>query len=215
MLISFYDIVGETVDLLGVEIDITNSPKIISTAYASHLGGMNVDRAFERLMKDIFGSRVFQKFTDYNRDEFMDLMQEFKTLKRSLLIDSEENILVTVPSSLIKIYHAKTAKQMDENKILRHLGMTVTQNKLHCKASVLKELFKETCEDITKHVNLLLEKDKLTNVTAIIMVGGFSESAILQETLRESFPYLHVRVLKDASLCVLKGAVMHGHRQSC
>ena len=206
-------IVGETVDIVAIEVDRANSPKKISMAYARHLGGMKVTTGFERLLKDIFGAGAFKKFAENHLGHFIELMQEFEKLKRSLQVDSEESVTVTIPTPLIEIYQTKTAKKLEDNKVLKHLGMTASENKLVFTAVVINELFKEQCEDIVKQVSRFLEKDKLTNVSAVVMVGGFSESVILQQTIKQSFPYLKIIVAKDSSLCVLKGAVMHGQIQ--
>ncbi|KAH3788771.1 hypothetical protein DPMN_166919 [Dreissena polymorpha] len=43
------------------------------------------------------------------------------------------------------------------------------------------------------------------------MVGGYSESPLLAETMREKFPRLTIIVPTDAGLAVLKGAIIFGH----
>ena len=204
---------GGTTDLLAIEIDGNNSPRTISSAYVSNLGGLNIDVAFEKLFKDILGVNVFNRFFENSHDDYMELMNNFETVKRSIKAEFKDDIIFTVPLSLVDIYHKRTAKRLDSNRVIKHLNMCFSENKLHCSVSLFKELFKDTCDEIVKHIGQLLEKDKVTCVTAVILTGGFSECAILQESLRQSFPYLHVLVLKDASLSVLKGAIMYGHMQ--
>jgi hypothetical protein len=43
------------------------------------------------------------------------------------------------------------------------------------------------------------------------MVGGFSESTILQEHIKKGFPDKNLFIPKEAGLAVLKGAVIFGH----
>jgi molecular chaperone DnaK (HSP70) len=42
------------------------------------------------------------------------------------------------------------------------------------------------------------------------MVGGFSESQMLQEHVKSTFPHKTVIIPEDAGLAVLKGAVQFG-----
>ncbi|KAH3833631.1 hypothetical protein DPMN_106943 [Dreissena polymorpha] len=43
------------------------------------------------------------------------------------------------------------------------------------------------------------------------MVGGYSESMLLQDTIKQQFPHLKILVPPEAGLAVLKGAVIYGH----
>lgn len=45
----------------------------------------------------------------------------------------------------------------------------------------------------------------------LLLVGGFSESAILQHAIRTEFPDKRIIIPEDAGLSVLKGAVLFGH----
>ncbi|KAH3738210.1 hypothetical protein DPMN_044838 [Dreissena polymorpha] len=44
------------------------------------------------------------------------------------------------------------------------------------------------------------------------MVGGYSESTLLQDVIQKEFKKLKIIVPSDSGLAVLKGAVMFGHR---
>ncbi|ELU03486.1 hypothetical protein CAPTEDRAFT_192650 [Capitella teleta] len=58
----------------------------------------------------------------------------------------------------------------------------------------------------------LMRSPKLKNVSVILMVGGFSESPILQVAVKEAFGRkVKVLIPDDASMCVLYGAVAFGH----
>lgn len=49
------------------------------------------------------------------------------------------------------------------------------------------------------------------NISMIILVGGFANCTILQQTVRQSFSSTRVIVPVDAGLSVLLGAVLFGH----
>lgn len=56
----------------------------------------------------------------------------------------------------------------------------------------------------------MFQSPKLIDVKKILMVGGFSESCIFQEALRDAFPNCQVVVPEEAGLAVLRGAVLLG-----
>ena len=90
--------------------------------------------------------------------------------------------------------------------------ITWTGDKMRMNPNIIKDLFKGPADKIVKHVNDLFQHPKVKNVSAIIMVGGFSECAIIQEAVKNNFSS-RVRVIipEDAGLAVVKGAVLFGH----
>jgi molecular chaperone DnaK (HSP70) len=84
-------------------------------------------------------------------------------------------------------------------------------DKLRVDAAVVKGFFEPSIESIVKHVKGLLQNSSNKGVEAIVMVGGFSESPMLQETVRSRFPDMRIIVPDEAGLAVLKGAVIYGH----
>lgn len=83
--------------------------------------------------------------------------------------------------------------------------------KLKLKESLIKMWFSDVCNSIVTHVRNLVDTH---NIEIILMVGGFSESLFLQETMKEAFPNKSIVVPNEASLAVLKGAVLFGHNPS-
>lgn len=84
-------------------------------------------------------------------------------------------------------------------------------DKLRVDANVAKSFFEPSVNSIVSHLRSLLQESVNKGVEAILMVGGFSESPMLQDTVRSSFPKLRIIVPDEAGLAVLKGAVIFGH----
>ncbi|KAH3788757.1 hypothetical protein DPMN_166905 [Dreissena polymorpha] len=74
--------------------------------------------------------------------------------------------------------------------------------------SIFRSFFKESVNAIVNHLQSLLKEGKPSKAEAILMVGGYSDSPLLAETVREKFPRLKIIVPTDAGLAVLKGAVI-------
>ena len=183
--------------------------KEIASASGGNWGGTKVDAAFEEFIQDLVGKDVYHELSTWHRDDFLELFRTFEIKKRSVTAESDSDVIFSLPLSLTDIYMDINNQSLGD--CIKREDVTMTKNKLRCKASTFKALFRETCDNIAKHVTKLLDEDNCSGVSAIMMVGGFSESAMLQDTIKQCFPHLKVFVPRDASLCVLKGAVMYGH----
>ena len=76
------------------------------------------------------------------------------------------------------------------------------------------DIFNDILIHITEHIELLLNA---TNVSTLLLVGGFSESPLVQAAMKEKFQISdrHVIVPFDPGLTVVKGAVLFGHNPKC
>lgn len=202
-------ITGGTVDITVHEVIGETGLKEIASASGGNWGGTKVDATFEEFMKGLVGEEVYRKFSVTHRDDFLELLRTFEIKKRSVTADTESDVIFSLPLSLTEIHQDITGRSLNES--ISREDISLTTNKLRCKSSTFKELFQETCDNIVKHVAKLLDGDNTRGVTVLMMVGGFSECAILQDAMKRSFPHLKLFVPRDASLCVLKGAVMYGH----
>ena len=207
--VSLISDLGGTVDITVHEVVGENGLKEVASASGGNWGGCNVDAAFENFVQDLVGKDVYAEFTTKHRDDYFELFRAFEIKKRSVTIDMETDVILTLPLSLFEIYLDKTSQNLSEH--ITTEGVSISKNKLRCKASTFKDFFQNTCDNIAKHVGKLLDDDIVSEASVVMMVGGFSESAILQDIIKNWFPDLKVIVPRDASLCVLKGAVMYGH----
>jgi molecular chaperone DnaK (HSP70) len=90
----------------------------------------------------------------------------------------------------------------------------VLRDKLKIDGGVFNEIFEPTVRKIISHVENLLTTPSVDNCAAILMVGGFSESSMLQKNIKSTFKHLKVIVPNGAGLAVLNGAVIFGHKPS-
>ena len=89
--------------------------------------------------------------------------------------------------------------------------ITWVSDKLRMDAETAKSLFKDACDSIALHLHDLFQRREVQDVPCILMVGGFSESPMLQESIKDCMPGKRVIVPADPGLAVLKGAVIFGH----
>ena len=89
--------------------------------------------------------------------------------------------------------------------------ITFTGDKLRVQSEQVKKLFGETCQRIVSHLGEIFAESAVRNTDTILMVGGFSESKMLQDAIKQAFPGKKIIIPEEAGLAVLKGAVIFGH----
>ncbi|XP_060585137.1 heat shock 70 kDa protein 12A-like [Ruditapes philippinarum] len=87
----------------------------------------------------------------------------------------------------------------------------IVRDKLKLSKVVFFYMFGQTLQRTVDHVKFLFRETTIREVDIILMVGGFSESQLLQQALKEAFPNKEIVVPFNPSSCVLRGALMYGH----
>ncbi|XP_060566321.1 heat shock 70 kDa protein 12A-like [Ruditapes philippinarum] len=210
------DVGGGTVDVTAHQIMPDGILKEIKQATGGDWGGTKVDQAFENFLSEITGEGVMDSFKNKAMEDYLDLMRCFEVKKREIKATSERQVSLKIPVALI-----------DQTK--EHTGITVREkiqktkykdqldlagDKIRLDADIMKGFFTESLENIVNHLEDLFRLPQLKECQAILMVGGYSESSILQERIRACFREKNVIIPADAGLAVLKGAVIFGHNPS-
>ncbi|WAQ93768.1 HS12A-like protein [Mya arenaria] len=147
---------------------------------------------------------VIDSFKKSDMYDFNEIMKIFEVKKRSITHESESNIVMRLPQSLSTAAQQETGKSIAELAALSKFGKEIP-------ASVVRTLFQKSVSTTTDHVAELLEADANKGIQAIVMVGGFSESPLLQHAIQSRFSSLKVIIPDEAGLSILKGAVIFGH----
>ena len=87
--------------------------------------------------------------------------------------------------------------------------VSLIRDKLKLSPSLMESFFKDSLENIIDHVQNILKS--VENVNMILLVGGYGESPLVQETFRNEFTNLEIIIPQDCNLAVMKGAVLFGH----
>lgn len=179
-------------------------------------GGTTVDEKFIKFLTGMFGGDVMKLFFKHHMEDLMDLYREFEIRKRRVKVDMSETptLAIKIPVSLFELYQKMTGKSLrdvikDDPKYKGRV--TCLADKMKIDAETLKSFFKEAMENLVDHIREILAEMPVRGTNTFILVGGFSESEFVQETIRAKFPNVKTLVPFDAGLAVLKGAVIFGH----
>ena len=182
----------------------------IIPATGGPIGGTTVDKAFEIFLETIGGDGILRTFSTQYMEDFLFLFTEFEAKKRD---GGDKKVGITVPlafETLVKKSCKKNIATILKNSEYKD-NVTYKNKKLFVQPSVFQSFFLEAKEGVIKCIEEILKEESCVDLTDIVMVGGFSESTLIQKSLREKFPSHRFIIPDDPGLAVLKGAVYFGH----
>ncbi|XP_060559749.1 heat shock 70 kDa protein 12A-like [Ruditapes philippinarum] len=149
-------------------------------------------------------------------EDYLDLMRCFEVKKREIKASSDRQVTIKIPAALIDQTKELTGKTVREKiQYTKYKDQVeLTGDKIRLDPDIMKGFFTESLESIVDHLKDLFRLPQLQECQTILMVGGYSESSILQERIRTCFQKKNVIIPADAGLAVLKGAVIFGHNPS-
>ncbi|XP_076085748.1 heat shock 70 kDa protein 12B-like isoform X1 [Mytilus galloprovincialis] len=197
---------GGTVDITGYTIEEGNKLIELFPPTGGPWGGTEVDKQFQDLIVEIFGKEVWHMFEKSCMHDSLELMRRFEGRKKVFGENDEDKVRIQCPGELFEQYKSKTGLDFQSE-----LGVKKVRDKLVFPTQIMKDLFQKPLNAIIDSVRKLLTKPETKGLKTILMVGGFSESALLYEGIRSIFPTLNVFRPHEAVLSVVKGAVIFGH----
>jgi len=109
------------------------------------------------------------------------------------------------------LYEEKHGKKFEKAGDKFQGAVKVVTGKLRIDCEFMRGWFKDSCDNTVLHVRKLFQEPQCAGCKTILLVGGFSESPMIQNALRTGFPDKRLIVPEEAGLAVLKGAVLYGH----
>ncbi|XP_069102440.1 heat shock 70 kDa protein 12B-like isoform X2 [Argopecten irradians] len=207
---------GGTIDITVHEVASGGSLKEIYEANGGDWGGTKVDESFENLLKTIVGEPAFSHFKANDVPSVIDLQRNFEVKKRTFTgKDTGNKTTITVPCSLLESFkECNPDKHIKDAIQERFLPEDVAWNRDKIRLSLTKahSMFEPSLKHISEHVSEILHIAEVQKCEAILLVGGYSECPLLQDSIRSVVGNRRLIIPNGAGLAVLKGAVINGHR---
>lgn len=157
-------------------------------------------------------SGTVAKLKQQHMEDYLDIMEEFEVKKRSLAATNKVNL--RIPQTFQRIFkeenYVTLASQQKESNLMNKIKFL--NDKLRIDSEVIKTLFENPIKDILSHVQMLLSTSECASCKTIVMVGGFSDSPVLQDSIKKRFPCMNYIIPREAELAVVQGAVIFGNR---
>ena len=184
-------------------------------------GGTCVDDEFEKLLEPVFGRQLQQPFFEQLKIKYPAAWLNFRRQldERKTVLDKKEDddaVWFDITMQFSRACTHITGK--DAFCLLTDScvdGITLsTTDQMQVRADLIKALYHSSVDAICKCLNEDLDEPPLSKVSALYMVGSFSKSNFLLQSVRQkinsSVPPEHIINPPDSSVAIVKGAVMYG-----
>lgn len=178
---------------------------------AGPFGGESVDRAFEDLLESIIGSELLYTFKKSYFEDLTECFDEFQAKKHSY---DGGKMTIIIPIAFKGLFKRKYGIELSHalEKSQYKGEISFKNSKLNLESGfVFKMFYKEAIAGITNLIQDVLAEQVCADLKHIIMVGGFSESKIIQRALQETFQSCIFHIPDRPVMAVSKGAVFFGH----
>jgi len=211
------DLGGGTADICAHEILHDGNLRELFRATGGHAGGSTVNEEFLQLLKTLLGSETLEIFArDFPR-AYQELQNSIEDMKCTFT-NASEAITLNLDPDLISIAEKRNHDSFEVIISGASFGNAVSywrqSNLLKVDKSVVKKTFQPSVETITQCLKKVLTGCAHDNITKLLLVGGYSNSKYLRDSIQSSLPNIQIITVEDGRLAVVKGAVMMAAKQS-
>ncbi|XP_061180515.1 heat shock 70 kDa protein 12A-like [Saccostrea echinata] len=204
---------GGTVDITVQQVDEDQKLVELYKASGGPYGSVGIDLEFENVLGRIFGKNFMENYRQKCPAGWVDLMIAFESRKRSASPHKLSPLNVALPFSFID--YCKKHKLISMEHIIKKYGDKDIQwsrlGMLRLTPEAMRRLFLPTINKIKQAVGDVLNARGTRDLKYMFLVGGFAESAILQDGIRKEFgSLLKVIIPQGVGLTILKGSVLFG-----
>ncbi|XP_045179839.2 heat shock 70 kDa protein 12B-like [Mercenaria mercenaria] len=207
---------GGTVDITVHEVGDEGQLKEKHKASGGNWGGTRVDQEYHTFLQKIFGKAVLKKMEHCHMEDCLQMKCEFEVKKRLTEPDLGQKVTVRIPASFQELLQKEsglTLKQSIERSCYKK-NIVVAGDKMRIDFELFRGFFDISVKETTKHVSTILKHPDVSDCKTILMVGGFSDSIILQDEMSKAFPDINIVIPGEPELSIIKGAVIFGHDPS-
>ena len=168
-----------------------------------------MDELFIEYLEHLFTKKSVDKVKNEHKEYWLDILKDFENAKTTMGFQNQETTFsILYTKGLWNENHFNGIKE----DIRR--GAYIKGKRLRMTFDIIKNMIKKVSKQIKSHGESLLELDELKDIDAIMMVGGFSNSKILIDKIKQIVKStVPVVVPEEAELSVVKGAVFFGWNQ--
>ncbi|XP_060584105.1 heat shock 70 kDa protein 12B-like [Ruditapes philippinarum] len=176
---------GGTIDITVHEVQESNTLREVRAANGGAWGGTLVNKAFEEFLREIVGDLVIESFKMKDTEDWLYMSLQFEAKKRQIEIKSPRYITFRLPLSLIELCERLNGMHIRDAVAASKYAeiVDIVRDKLKLSKVVFFYMFGQTLQRTVDHVKFLFRETTIREVDIILMVGGFSESQLLQGKL--------------------------------
>ncbi|XP_052083880.1 heat shock 70 kDa protein 12A-like [Mytilus californianus] len=208
------DLGGGTVDITVHEKNANGTLKEVVKASGNGCGGTFIDDEFIQLFVRIFGRPIMNSLKSEFPDSYLYLLRSIENVKRVYETSQTRKVNITIPRStlddLCQSYLGENITTVINSSSLSS-NIEIIRDKIRIEPVFVESLFKATCDNVVSLLQSVLQQSAVPNVTKILLVGGFADCKVIQNTMKSAFLNENIILQEDTSTIVLKGAVLFGY----
>ena len=175
-----------------------------------------MNKNFESLLERIFGISAVENYRMKHPADWHRLMNDFEMKKRGRRAIDRKDTRISLPLSF-----RNSVSGFDDSDLsarlsgyYRSLGVEIYNDEFLCLGpSAMMQLFQPVINGIVSHIAGLLCKPALSSLSHLFLVGGFAESAILQDEMKKAYSSRYkILTPRNAGIAVMQGATMFGKK---
>ncbi|XP_053375641.1 heat shock 70 kDa protein 12B-like [Mercenaria mercenaria] len=214
------DLGGLTADLSALKVLENGLLEEVVATTGDVVGGQNINDCFFQVCQESFRGDGWRKILSSTKpEEMLQMESDFESKKVVIGTDDpdDEYISLKVPAAVKENLERKEITLMDKAEKEHCFNFKDMEFSFESQY-VRNVLFNETCSRIYTIIKCELEKEKLKDCETLVLVGGFSQSPIVQRYIKaqtkKDFPAVKFKSPTSPFQAVLKGAVIFGHDPS-
>lgn len=203
---------GGTLDVTVHEIQDDGTIKEIHKVTGGPHGGIKVNEQFESLLEELFGTEKIRTYQEQSPSDWISLMNEFEGKKRGKrILETGLMTNIRLPRSFVILVNQSRSSAMER---YGEKEVKLKSNEyLSLSSGMMKKLFNPVIQSIKNHLKTLKRKPQLSKVETMLLVGGFADSAFLQQEIKKEFSgSCRVLIPHHANTVVVQGAVIFGKK---
>lgn len=214
MILYYFFVIGGTADIVTHKIEDGEKLREMHAPVGGDWGGTKVNSSFQGLLIKLVGAPVLSKFKNKHVVDYLEMMNDFEIKKQFVSLENDEEVMLTVPGTLVKIFEEETDGE-NLSDVIEQTPMKGqlewTSGRLILQPELFKTFFSISLDNVIKKLKELFNATESQDVSTLLLVGGFSESRILRKAIREAFTDKRIIHPEHPSLAILEGAVIYGH----
>ena len=206
LLMTCFLSLGGTVDITVHEVQRDGTLRELHAPSGGPWGGTVVDKGVNDFLDELFDSQVMREFRDECKTDDLDLQRTIELKKRTCK-EGDAKVILKLPNAVYEFFEEKKDERFADTLPRTQFAKSVLKkrDRLHIDNGIFLKMFEKSKNSLVSHVENMFRKPALWNVKTIMMVGGFSESEIMREAVKQAFPSKQVTVPEQAGLAVVKG----------
>ena len=199
---------GGTNDMVIHEVLDNGKIKELLPADGGEHGGNKINENVINLLKNTFGDAYIMQYENNNFESWVMLQNNIEKLKKS--IDrKDKKYTLELPYGFIENFNGTKLP------LPKGVGLT-DDDDLEFSREGIDYLFNETIAGIKSDLSKMLQNKPTLQLRYIIMVGGFSHSALVVKAIRDQFERGNCKVIvpHGSQTAVMQGAVLFAMHQN-